>query len=129
MDTDSFVLEIHTNDFQEDIKGDLADWFDTFGYHRNMILPNEFAKIANVNKKVICKMKDELGKGYMKEFLAVSPKVYAFKECRIDNTDFEHKKAKVTNKTITRKSLSFDMYKQCILENKSFSCMQYRIKS
>ena len=94
-----------------------------------MMLPNEYAKIANVNKKVIGKMKDELRKGYMKEFVAVSPKVYAFKESRIDDIQLEHKQAKGTNKTVTKKTLCFDMCKQCILENKSFNCIQYRIKS
>ena len=62
IDTDSFVLEIETDDFYEDIKIDLEEWFDTSGYDKNMELP-EYAKIANVNKKVIGKMKDELGKG------------------------------------------------------------------
>ena len=94
-----------------------------------MMLPNEYAKIANVNKKVIGKMKDELRKGYMKEFVAASPKVYAFKESRIDDIQLEHKQAKGTNKTVTKKTLCFDMCKQCILENKSFNCIQYRMKS
>ena len=47
----SFILEIHTNDFYEDIKGDLEQWFDTCGYHKKTVLPNEYAKISNVNKK------------------------------------------------------------------------------
>ena len=74
-------------------------------------------------------MKDELGKGYMKEFVAVSPKVYAFKEFRIDDTQIEHKKVEEANKTVTKNTLCFDMYKQCILEHKYFNCIQYRIKS
>ena len=77
-----------------------------------MVLPDEYAKIANVNKKVIGKMKDELGKGYMTEFIALSPKVYAFEEFRLDNSLIEHKKAKGTKKNVTKKSLCFDMYKQ-----------------
>ena len=97
MDRDSFVLEIETDDFYEDIKNGLEEWFDTSGYDKNMELP-EYAKIANVNKKVIGKMKDELGKGFMTEFVAVSPKVYAYKESRLDNTLIEHKKAKGTKK-------------------------------
>ena len=43
-------------------------------------------------------MKDEIGKGYMTEFVALSPKVYAFKESRLDNSLIEHKKAKGTKK-------------------------------
>ena len=63
------------------------------------MLPDEYAKIPNVNKKVFGKMKDELGKGYMTEFVALPPKVYAFKESRLDNSLIEHKKAKGTKKT------------------------------
>ena len=103
MDTDSFVLEIETDDFYEDIKNDLEEWFDTSGYDKNMELP-EYAKIANVNKKVIGKMKDELGKGLMTESVAVSPKVYAYKESRLDNILIEHKKAKGTKKWLQKRA-------------------------
>ena len=129
MDTDSFVLEIETDDFYEDIKDDLKEWFDTSGYDKNMMLPDEYAKIASVNKKRIGMMKDELGKGYMKEFVALSPKVYAIEEVRLDNSLIEHKKVEGTKKNVTKKSLCFDMYKQCLFENKTFNCIQYRIKS
>ena len=96
MDTDSFVLEIEADDFYEDIKNDLKEWFDTSGCDKNIKLPDEYAKIANVNKKVIGKMKDELGKGYMTEFIALSPKVYAFEESRLDNSLIEQKNAEGT---------------------------------
>ena len=86
MDTDSFILSIETDDFFEDTKDDLKEWFDTSGYDKNMVLPEEFAENASVNKKVIGKMKDELGKGYMTEFVALSPKVYAFQHIHIDET-------------------------------------------
>ena len=71
----------------------------------------EYAKIADVNKKVIDNMKDEIGKGYMTEFVALSRKVYAFRESRLDNSLIEHKKAKGTKKMVTKKPLCFDMYK------------------
>ena len=124
MDTDSFVLEIETCDFFEDIKDDLKEWFDTSGYDKNMVLPDEYAKIANVNKTVIGKMKNELGKCHTTEFIALSPKVYTFEESRLDNSLIEHKKAKGTKKNVTKKSLCFDMYKQCLFENKTFNCIQ-----
>ena len=129
MDTDSFVLEIETCDFFEDFKDVLKEWFDTSGYDKNMVLPDEFAKIASVNKNVIGKMKDELSKGYMTEFVALSPKVFAFEETRPDNSLIEHKKRKGTKKSVTKKSLYFDMYKQCLFEDKTFNCIQHRIKS
>ena len=79
MDTDSFILSIETDDFFKDTKHDLKEWCDTSGYDKNRVLPEEFAKNASYNKKVIGKMKDELSKGYMTEFVALAPKVYAFK--------------------------------------------------
>ena len=68
-----------------------------------MVLLDEYAKIASVNKKVIGKMKDELGKGYMTEFVALSPEVYAYKQSRLDNSLSEHKKAKGTKKKKKKK--------------------------
>ena len=80
IDTDSFVLEIETDDFYEDTKKDLKEWFDTSEYHKDMVLPKEYKENASVNKKVIGKMKDELNKGHMSEFIALSPKVYAYQQ-------------------------------------------------
>ena len=69
MDTNSFILSIDTDDFFKDTKDDLQEWFDTSGYDKNRVLPEEFAKNASYNKKVIGKMKDELSKGHMVEFV------------------------------------------------------------
>ena len=113
VDTDSFLLEIKTDDFFEDTKKDLVRWFDTSNYHKDMVLRDEYAKVANVNKKVIGKMKNELGKGHMSEFVALSPKIYAYKQILVDKTLAEHKKARVTSKRVTKKTLSFDHYKKC----------------
>ena len=128
MDRDRFVLEIETCDFFEEIKDDLKEWFDTSGYDTNMILSNEYAEVREINKKRIGMMKDELGKGYMTEFVALSPKVYAFEETRLDNSLVEHKKTKGTKKKVTKKSLCFDLYKQCLFENKMFNCIQNSMK-
>ena len=78
MDTDSFVLEIETDDFYKDPTKDLKERFDISKYHKDMVLPKEYKENASVNKKVIGKMKGELNKGHMSEFIALSPKVYAY---------------------------------------------------
>ena len=54
-------------------------------------------------------MKDEIEEGYMTEFVALSSKVYAFKESCLDNSLIKHKKVK--GKNVTKKSLCFDMFK------------------
>ena len=81
-DTDSFVLHIETEDFYEDIKNDIHDWFDTSKYLKLMNLPLEYG----VNKKIIGKMKDELFDGFMKEFIAIGPKVYGFTQFKLDGS-------------------------------------------
>ena len=131
MDTDSFILDIKTDDFFEDNKEDLKKWFDTFNYHKDkdMILPEEYAKNANVNKQVIGKMKNELGNGYMSEFIALSPKLYASQQVNVDKTLSEDKKARGTSRVVTKKSLSFDHYKKCLFNNETVKCIQHRIKS
>ena len=129
MGTDSFILSIQTDDFFDDTKDDLKEWFDTSGYDKNMILPDVFKQNASMNKKVIGKMKDEIGKGYMTEFVALSPKVYAYQQINIDNTLSEEKKAKGNNKIVTKKSLAFEHCKKCLFNNQTVKCIQYRIKS
>ena len=74
-------------------------------------------------------MKDGLGKGHMSEFVALAPKVYAFKQIHIDNIYSAEKNHRVTNKSVTKKSLSFDLYKKCLFNNETVKCIQHRIKS
>ena len=129
MDTDSFVIEVETDDFFKDTQDDLKERFGTINYHKDMVLPNEYRENASANKKVIGKMKNELGKGYMSEFITISPKVYAYKQIQVDGTVIEDKKARGTSKTVTKKTLSFDHYKNCLFNNEVVKCTQYRIKN
>ena len=93
MDTDSFVLHIETEDFFEDIKKDIHDWFDTCKYLKLLNLPLEYG----VNKKIICKMKDEIFDGFIKEFIAIAPKVYGLTHFKHDASINETDKTKGTN--------------------------------
>ena len=70
IDTDSFVINIFTEDFFEDINNDVERWFDTSNYDQNdkRLLP------MGMNKKVIRMFKDELGEKIMKEFGALRAK-------------------------------------------------------
>ena len=54
MDTDTFIINIKTEDFFEDIANDVEKRFDTSNYEVNRPLPK------GKNKKVIELMKDEL---------------------------------------------------------------------
>ena len=57
MDTDSFMYDIETEDFYEDIADGVETRFDTGGYRDDGLRPLPVGK----NKKVIGLMKDELG--------------------------------------------------------------------
>ena len=72
----------------------MKEWFNTSNYHKDMVLPDEYKEKASVNKNVIGKMKNELGKGHMSEFIAISPEVYAYKQIQVDGTVSEDKKAR-----------------------------------
>ena len=95
MDVDSFVINIKTNDFYEDISQDVNERFDTSNYTFDRPLPK------GINKKVIGLMKDELGGGIITEFVALRPKTYSY----ITNDFTELKKAKGTKKCMVQKML------------------------
>ena len=124
----SYVLEIEAGVFYKDTKDDLKEWFDTSKYSKDMVLPEKYRQNANVNKKVIGKMKDELHKGYMREFIALSPKVYVYQQVKVDKTVSEEKKGRGRSKAVAKKTLSFDHYKKCLFNNETVKCMQHRIK-
>ena len=54
MDTDSFIMNIKTEDFYKDIANDVEKRFDTSNYELDRPLP------TGKNKKVVGLMKDEL---------------------------------------------------------------------
>ena len=86
MDTDSFVINIFTEDFFEDTNNDIERWFDTSNYDKN----DKKALQIGINKKVIGMFKYELGGKIMKKFSAPRAKTYAY----IINDDSDKKKAK-----------------------------------
>ena len=70
MDTDSFIINIKTNDFYKDISNDVENRFDTSNYKVNRPLP------TGKNKKIIGSMKDELGGKIITEFVTLRPKTF-----------------------------------------------------
>ena len=84
VDTDSFIINIKTNDFYKDISNDVENRFDTSNYEVNRYLP------TGKNKKIIGLMKDELGGKIITEFVTLRPKAYSF----LTDDGKEDKKAK-----------------------------------
>ena len=72
MDTDSFIMDIKTEDFYKDIANDVEKRSDTSNYEVNRPLP------TGKNKKVIGLMKDELGGKIITEFVILRPKAYSY---------------------------------------------------
>ena len=121
MDTDSFVMNIKTEDFYKDIASDVERWFDTSNYDKKDNRPLPIGK----NKKVIGLFKDELGGKAMTEFCALRAKAYA---CKLDD-DTEHKKAKSTKKCIIKRELMFENYKDSLFNDKIILKSQQRFRS
>ena len=110
MDTDSLIYNIKTEDFYEDIADDVEEMLDTSGYDKKDARPLPIRK----NKKVTGLIKDELGGKIMTEFIALRPKLYSYRE--LDGA--EDKKCKGIKKCIVKKTLTFEDYKNCLLNLK-----------
>ena len=92
MDTDSFIMNIKTEDFYKDIANNVEKRFDTSNYEVDRPLS------TGKNKKVTGLMKDELGGRIITEFIALRPKtcLYLTDDCK------EDKKAKGTKKCVIK---------------------------
>ena len=119
MDTDSFIMNIKTNDFYKDISHDVEKRFDNSNYEVNRPLP------TGKNKKVIGLMKDELGGKIITEFATLSPKTYSY----LTDDGKEDKKARGTKKCVIKRMIKFDDYKNCLLKDKILLKSQQRFIS
>ena len=100
MDTDSFTMNIKTEDFYKDVANGVEKRFDT-----SRPLP------TGKNKKVIGLMKDELEGRIITEFVALRPKTYSYltDDCK------EDKKAKGTKKCVIKRMIKSNDYENCLL--------------
>ena len=119
MDTDSFIMNIKTEDFYKDIANDVEKRFDTSNYECDRPL------LTGKNKKVIGLMKDELGGRIIKEFITVRPKTYSYLtgDCK------EDKKAKGTKKCVIKRMIKFNDYKNCLVNGEVVLKSQQRFIS
>ena len=119
MDTDSFIMNIKTNDFYKDIFDDVDNRFDTSNYELKRPLP------IGKNKKVIGVMEDELGGEIITEFVTVRPETYSY----LTDDSKEDKKAKGTKKCVIKKIIKFNDYKKCLLNDEVILKSQQRFIS
>ena len=119
MDTDSFVMNIKTEDFYKDNANHVEKRFDTSNYEVNRPLP------TGKNKKVIGLMKDELGGKIITEIVILRPKTYSY----LINDCKEDKKAKGTKKWVIKRMIKFNDYKNCLLKDEVILKLQQRFIS
>ena len=119
MDTDSFIMNIKTNDFYKDIANDVENRFDISNYEVNRPLP------MGRNKKAIGLMKDELGGKIITEFVTLRRKTYSY----LTDDAKEDKKAKGTKKCVIKKMIKFNDYKKCLLNDEVILKSQQRFIS
>ena len=120
-DTDSFIINIITEDFFEDISNDVEVWYDTSNYDENDKRPLPVGK----NKNVIGLFKDELGGRTINDFCTLRAKTYSY----LMDDNSEVKKSKGTKKCVIKCRLMFENYKDSLLNNKTRLKSQQRIKS
>ena len=102
-DTDSYFLNIFTDDVYEDMK-QIQNDLDTSDYSKDHPLH------SNQNKKVIGKFKDELAGTVMSELVALRSKAYSY---LVDGE--EKKKLKGISRNVVKKQITHQHYKDAVL--------------
>ena len=87
--------------------------------------PKDHPCHSTENKKVLGKLKDECNDCPIAEFVGLSPKMYSILEAGGTNT----KKAKGVTRTVVKKDLRHELYKQCLDEHKEMKHAQAVIRS
>ena len=109
------MYEIETEDFFEDIKMDVESKFDTSDF------PEDHPSgIQRCNKKVIGMMKDEAAGRIIEEFVRLRAKLYSFKLQRLlhSHTGKVEKKCKGVKKSVVKKKISHQDYKDCLFSGR-----------
>lgn len=122
-DTDSFVLDIETEDFYADISKNI-DMFDTSDYPIDNIY-----NIERKNKKVPNKFKDELCSNLMYEFVGLRSKCYAVRALDNGTVKDKIKKSKGVKKNVVKNKINFNDYLQCVQNHSLYNIEQKTIRS
>ena len=104
------MYEIETVDFCKDISKDVKYRFDTSNYPSDH--PSGIP--SGLNKKVLGMFKDEAGGEVIDEFVGLRAKLYSYKMQEGE----ESKKCKGVKKSVVKKSITHEDYKQCLFTGK-----------
>ena len=120
-DTDSLMYEIQTEDFYNDISGDVRDRFVTSDYPENH--PSGIP--TGINKKVLGMFKDEAAGKNIKEFVGLRAKLYSYKM----EEGEENKRCKGVKKQVVENTITHEDYKTCLLTGKEILRKQNILRS
>ena len=109
-DTDSLAYEIKIKDFYKDINLDIEERFDT----SNNPISHPSRIKTGLNSKVLGMFKDEACGKQIVEFVGFRDKLYSYKMLG----GFEEKKCKGVTKTVTKRSIQFDDYREYLFSRK-----------
>ena len=109
-DTNSLAYEITTKDFYKDINPDIEKRFHTSDYPTNHLSGIK----TGLNSKVLVMFKDEAGGKQIDAFVGLRAKLYSYKMLG----GFEEKKCKGVTKNVTKRSIQFDDYPECLFSRK-----------
>lgn len=129
-DTDSFILEVKTENIYTDISEDKHDMFDTSGYASD----NPYG-IEKKNNKVPGKFSDEMKGRIINKGIFVGPKCYTLAIKIFDENDEEEKKksvvkrAKGVKNSTLENQITIDDYQDCVMNNSFKSREQFTIRS
>lgn len=130
-DTDSFIYEIKNHDIYKFIKAH-PEKFDTSNYAND----NPYGIIPQ-NKKNLGLMKDENGGEIMCEFIGLRSKMYAYrmyfreevKKAKGEKLKEVVKKAKGVKRCVLDNRITFQNYKDCLLQNCELKRTQMTFRS
>ena len=111
-DTDSFIINLKTEDIIKEIKGPLANYLDLSNF------PPYHPLYSNKCKGELGKLKIETAPFHMKEFIALKPKAYTYTATKNDQASNNTLKGVPSH---IRNGLNLDSYKQCLYSNTRFS--------
>ena len=99
-------MKLRRRTFLRILPDDVKELFDTSNFDKN-----HPSGIQGKNKKVPGMMKDEAGGKIIEEFVGLRSKLYSYKMFE----GKEEKKCKGIKKTVVKKQISFEDYKECLL--------------
>ena len=104
------LLKLQPNNFYKDINPDIEKRFDTSDYPTN----HPFGIKTGLNSKVLGMFKGEAGGKQIVEFVGLRAKLYSYK--MLDGS--EDKQCKGVTKNVTKRSIQFDDYRECLFSMK-----------